>query len=88
MDEVLTPVVIATRYAVVEQRMVQQEIDTPQGRMVVQQPVQIPRIFRGHKEIQRYIEEQCKEYQPIVIQPITYDIEHEDELEFYYEKEE
>lgn len=88
MDEVLTPMVIATRYAVIEQRMVQQEIDTPQGKMVVQQPVQVPRMFRGHKEIQRYIEEQCKEYQSIVIQPITYDVEHENELEFYYEKEE
>jgi hypothetical protein len=53
--------------------------------MQVQQPVQVPIVFRNVNEIKRYIDEKYKGEEPqIVLQKIQYDLEQENQIEFYY----
>ena len=88
MEDNVTPVLIINKWCVVEQRMVKQQVQTPQGPMTVQQAVSVPRVFRGQKEIQRYIEEQCKHADQIVLQRITYLEKDESNIEYFYDREE
>lgn len=77
--------VIVKKWCVVEQRMVQQQIQTPQGVQVIQQPMQVPLIFRNLDEVQRYIKEVYKgEQNQIVLQKIEYGSDQEGQVEFYY----
>lgn len=88
MEDNVTPVLIINKWCVMEQRMVQQQIQTPQGPMTIQQAVNVPRVFRGPKEIQRYIEEQYKPANQIVLQKIEYLEEDEGNIEYFYDEEE
>lgn len=77
-----------TKWAIITQKMVTQTIDTPQGPMQVQQAVQVPVVFRNADEIKCYIDEQYKGEGPqIVLQKIQYDLEQENQIEFYYKQE-
>lgn len=77
--------VIVKKWCIVEQRMVQQQIQTPQGVQVIQQPMQVPLIFRNLDEVQRYIKEVYKgEQNQIVLQKIEYGSDQEGQVEFYY----
>ena len=80
--------IITTKWAIITQKMVTQVIDTPQGPMQVQQPVQVPVVFRGLKEVQRYVEENYKNADQIVLQKIEYDEVQEKQIEYYYREEE
>lgn len=83
-DKSLEMDIIIPAWAVMTQRIVQQQIQTPQGIQIVQQPINIPIIFRGLKEVQKYVEEQYETADQIVLQRIEYPISQENELEFYY----
>lgn len=77
--------IIATKWCIVEQRMVQQQVQTPQGVQIVQQPIQVPIVFRDLAEVQRYIKEVYKgEQNQIVLQKIEYELGQESQIEFYY----
>lgn len=77
--------IITTKWAIITQKMVTQTVDTPQGPMQVQQPVQVPIVFRNADEVKRYIDEKYKGEEPqIVLQKIQYDLEQESQIEFYY----
>lgn len=77
--------VIVKKWCIVEQRMVQQQIQTPQGVQVIQQPMQVPLIFRNLDEVQRYVKEVYKgEQNQIVLQKIEYGSDQEGQVEFYY----
>lgn len=80
--------IITTKWAIITQKMITQVIDTPQGPMQVQQPVQVPVVFRGLKEVQRYVEENYKNADQIVLQKIEYDEVQEKQIEYYYREEE
>ena len=70
--------IITAKWAIITHQMVTQTIDTPQGQMQVQQPVQIPIVFRNADEVKRYIDEKYKgEETQIVLQKIQYDLEQE-----------
>ena len=88
MEDNITPVLIINKWCVMEQRMVQQQVQTPQGPMTIQQTVNVPRVFRGQKEIQRYIEEQYTCADQIVLQKIEYSEEDESNIEYFYDEEE
>lgn len=88
MEDNTTPVLIINKWCVMEQRMVKQQVQTPQGPMTVQQTVNVPRVFRGQKEIQRYIEKQCKHADQIVLQRVEYSEENESNIEYFYGEEE
>lgn len=88
MEDNVTPVLIINKWCIMEQRMVKQQVQTPQGPMTVQQAVNVPRVFRGQKEIQRYIEEQYKPANQIVLQKIEYSEEDESNIEYFYGEEE
>ena len=88
MEDNVTPVLIINKWCVMEQRMIKQQVQTPQGPMTVQQAVSVPRVFRGQKEIQRYIEEQYKLANQIVLQKIEYSEEDESNIEYFYGEEE
>lgn len=77
--------VIVKKWCIVEQRMVQQQIQTPQGVQIIQQPMQVPLVFRNLDEVQRYIKEVYKrEQNQIVLQKIEYGSDQEGQVEFYY----
>lgn len=77
--------VIVKKWCIVEQRMVQQQIQTPQGVQVIQQPMQVPLVFRNLDEVQRYVKEVYKgEQSQIVLQKIEYGSDQEGQVEFYY----
>lgn len=77
--------IIATKWCIVEQRMMQQQVQTPQGVQIVQQPIQVPIVFRDLAEVQRYIKEVYKgEQNQIVLQKIEYELGQESQIEFYY----
>lgn len=80
--------IITTKWAIITQKMITQVIDTPQGPMQVQQPVQVPVVFRSLKEVQRYVEENYKNADQIVLQKIEYDEVQEKQIEYYYREEE
>ena len=80
--------IITTKWAIITQKMVVQTIDTPQGPMQVQQPIQVPVVFRSLKEAQRYVEENYKNADQIVLQKIQYDDMQEKQVEYYYREEE
>ena len=88
MEDNVTPVLIINKWCVMEQKRIQQQIQTPQGPMTVQQTINVPCFFRGQKEIQRYIEEQCKHANQIVLQKIEYSEEDENNIEYFYDEEE
>lgn len=88
MEDNVTPVLIISKWCVMEKRMVKQQVQTPQGLVTVQQAINVPRIFRGQKEIQRYIEEQCKSANQINLQKIVYSEEDEGSREYFYDEEE
>lgn len=79
--------IITAKWAIITQKMVTQTVDTPQGQMQVQQPVQVPIVFRNADEVKRYIDEKYKgEETQIVLQKIQYDLEKESQIEFYYKE--
>ena len=82
--------ILHTSWAIITQRMVQQEVQTPQGPMQVQQPIQVPIVFRNLKEVQRYVKEQyaAADVEHIVLQKIMYDAENKEQMEFYYKEDE
>lgn len=80
--------IITTKWAIITQKMVTQVVNTPQGLMQVQQPVQVPLVFRSLKEVQRYVEENYKNADQIVLQKIEYDDVQEKQIEYYYREEE
>ena len=82
--------ILASSWAIITQRMVQQEVQTPQGPMQIQQPVQVPIVFRNLKEVQRYVKEQyaAADVEHIVLQKIMYDAENKEQMEFYYKEDE
>ena len=85
--EVLTPEVIVERWAIITQRMVTQMVQTPQGPVTVQQPVQIPLLFRNLREVNKYIEEVEVQGAPqVVLQRIAYLDEQEGQIEYYYKE--
>lgn len=77
--------VLVSAWAIITQKRVTQTIDTPQGPMQVQQPVQVPIVFRNADEVKRYIDEKYKgEETQIILQKIQYYLEQESQIEFYY----
>lgn len=81
--------IITTKWAIMTQEMVTQTVDTPQGKMQIQQPIQVPIVFRNMREVHRYIDETNRQGElQIILQKIQYDINHEKELKFYYEEQE
>ena len=80
--------IITTNWAIITQKMITQVVDTPQGQMQIQQPIQVPVVFRSLKEVQRYVEENYKNADQIVLQKIQYDDVQEKQIEYYYKEEE
>lgn len=80
--------IITTKWAIITQKMITQVVNTPQGPMQVQQPVQVPLVFRSLKEVQRYVEENYKNADQIALQKIEYDDVQEKQIEYYYREEE
>ena len=80
--------IITTKWAIITQKMINQVVNTPQGPMQVQQPVQVPLVFRSLKEVQRYVEENYKNADQIAFQKIEYDDVQEKQIEYYYRGEE
>lgn len=81
-------IIVTTKWAVITQKMITQVVNTPQGSMQVQQPVQVPLVFRSLKEVQRYVEENYKNADQIALQKIEYDDVQEKQIEYYYREEE
>lgn len=81
-------IIITTKWAIITQKMITQVVNTPQGSMQVQQPVQVPLVFRSLKEVQRYIAENYKNADQIALQKIEYDDVQEKQIEYYYREEE
>ena len=81
-------IIITTKWAIITQKMITQVVNTPQGPMQVQQPVQVPLVFRSLKEVQRYVEENYKNADQIALQKIEYDDVQEKQIEYYYREEE
>ena len=79
--------IITTKWAIITQKMVTQVVNTPQGPMQVQQPVQVPLVFRSLKEVKRYVEENYKNADQITLQKIEYDDVQEKRIEYYYREE-
>lgn len=79
--------IITTKWAIITQKMITQVVNTPQGPMQVQQPVQVPLVFRSLKEVQRYVEENYKNADQIALQKIEYDDVQEKQIEYYYREE-
>lgn len=80
--------IITTKWAIITQKMITQVVNTPQGLMQVQQPVQVPLVFRSLKEVQRYVEENYRNADQIALQKIEYDDVQEKQIEYYYREEE
>lgn len=80
--------IITTKWAIITQKMITQVVNTPQGLMQVQQPVQVPLVFRSLKEVQRYVEENYKNADQIALQKIEYDDVQEKQIKYYYREEE
>lgn len=80
--------IITTKWAIITQKMITQVVNTPQGPMQVQQPVQVPLVFRSLKEVQRYVEENYKNADQIALQKIEYDDVQEKQIKYYYREEE
>lgn len=80
--------IITTKWAIITQKMITQVVNTLQGPMQVQQPVQVPLVFRSLKEVQRYVEENYKNADQIALQKIEYDDVQEKQIEYYYREEE
>ena len=81
-------IIITTKWAIITQKMIIQVVNTPQGPMQVQQPVQVPLVFRSLKEVQRYIAENYKNADQIALQKIEYDNVQEKQIEYNYSEEE
>lgn len=81
-------IIITTKWAIITQKMITQVVNTLQGPMQVQQPVQVPLVFRSLKEVQRYVEENYKNADQIALQKIEYDDVQEKQIEYYYREEE
>lgn len=81
-------IIITTKWAIITQKMITQVVNTLQGPMQVQQPVQVPLVFRSLKEVQRYVEENYKNADKIALQKIEYDDVQEKQIEYYYREEE
>lgn len=79
--------IITTKWAIITQKIITQVVNTPQGPMQVQQPVQVPLVFRSLKEVQRYIEENYKNADQIALRKIEYDDVQEKQIEYYYREE-
>ena len=80
--------IITTKWAIITQKMITQVVNTLQGPMQVQQPVQVPLVFRSLKEVKRYVEENYKNADQIALQKIAYDDVQEKQIEYYYREEE
>lgn len=80
--------IITAKWAIITQKMITQVVNTPQGTMQVQQPVQVPLVFRSLKEVQRYVEENYRNADQIALQKIEYDDVQEKQIEYYYREEE
>ena len=80
--------IITTKWAIITQKMITQVVNTLQGPMQVQQPVQVPLVFRSLKEVQRYVEENYKNADQIALQKIEYDDVQEKQIKYYYREEE
>lgn len=81
-------IIITTKWAIITQKMITQVVNTPQGPMQVQEPMQVPLVFRSLKEVQRYIAENYKNADQIALQKIEYDDVQEKQIEYYYREEE
>ena len=79
--------IITVKWAIITQKMITQVVNTPQGPMQVQQPVQVPLVFRSLKEVQRYVEENYRNADQIALQKIEYDDVQEKQIEYYYREE-
>ena len=76
--------IITTKWAIITQKMITQVVNTLQGPMQVQQPVQVPLVFRSLKEVQRYVEENYKNADQIALQKIEYDDVQEKQIKYYF----
>ena len=81
-------IIITTKWAIITQKMITQVVNTPQGPMQIQEPMQVPVVFRSLKEVQRYIAENYKNADQIALQKIEYDDVQEKQIEYYYREEE
>lgn len=80
--------IITSKWATTTQKIVVQTIDGPQGPMQIQQTIQVPVVFRSLKEVQRYVKENYKNADLIVLEKIQYDDVQEKQIEYYYKEEE
>ena len=88
-QEQLNPVVeiITERWAVITQRMTTQTVQTPQGPMTMQQPIQVPLLFRNLREVSKFIEEeQVKGAPQVVLQRVAYTDGQEEQVEYFYKE--
>lgn len=53
--------VISYDWCIVRQEIHQEVIDTPQGKMIQQIPINIPVFFRNMKEVTKFLEEHKKQ---------------------------
>ena len=81
IDDIIVPA-----WAIITQRMVQQQVKTPQGVQIIHQPVDVPIVFKNLDEMQKYVKEQYnnKDAAQIVLQKIEYPLSQENKIEFYY----
>ena len=81
--------IITTKWCVIQERIRKPIIvNTPQGPMQIQEPIQVPVVFRSLKEVQRYVEENYNNADKIVLQKIEYSEIKENLIEYYYREEE
>ena len=88
-QEQLNPVieVITERWAIITQRMITQTADTPQGPITMQQPIQVPLLFRNLREVVKFIEEeQIKGAPQVVFQRVAYTDAQEEQVEYFYKE--
>ena len=86
MEAIEVDDIIVPAWAIMTQRMVQQQVQTPQGVQIIHQPVNVPVVFKNLDEVQKYVKEQYnnREAAQIVLQKIEYPLSQENQLEFYY----